>query len=29
MSTQSRRSNYVEPIKSGHRIKTLGAFNRP
>ena len=27
--TQSRRSSYAGPIKSGYRIKTLGTFNRP
>ena len=28
-STQSRRSSYAGPIKSGYRTETLGASNRP
>ena len=28
-STQSRRSSYAGPIKSGHRTETLGASSRP
>ena len=29
VSTQSRRSGYAGPTKSGHRTETLGASNRP
>ena len=28
-STQSRRSSYAGPTKSGHRTETLGASSRP
>ena len=29
VSTQSRRSSYAGPTKSGHRTETLGASSRP